>query len=208
MTQQYPYGNANDRYKKKLFVDTGMDFKEVEARIIEPYQSPAPIPKAKEIKIINAPSHIHATGLASYKLVLHLLFEDKQKYSDYLVWAGWTHKFYDEKGHMYLGAVDSIKAQPVEATRRYKVEIQLTLVKKDLYDRKDRFEFQDLQDLDGNEVSLADDIREMANLGLITVMTNDGEPVVYFRPHDLTTRAEFVAFLNRTRRLVERMIRE
>lgn len=208
MSQQYPFGNANDKYKKKLFVDTGQGFMEVKARIIEPYTSPSPQFNSKEIRIINAPSHFHATGISSYKVTLNLLFDTKQDYHDYLIYAGFTHKFYDEKGHIYLGAVESLKADPVEATRRYKVEVTLTLIKKDAYDDKDRFEFQDLVDPDGNPHWAKQDIEEMANLGLIAVITRDGHPVIYFRPNDYITRAEFIAFLNRTRRLVERAIRE
>lgn len=203
MSQQYPFGDANERYKKKLFVDTGMEYVQVNARIIEPYTPPTPQPKVQELEIINAPSHFHQMGISSYKCTLNLLFNDKKSYNDYLMYCGWTHKFYDEKGHIYLGALDSIKPKAVEASRRYKVEITLILVKKDLYDRKDRFHFQDI---DGHWAE--DEIKEMANLGLITVITKDGQPVLYFRPNAYVTRAEFVAFLNRTRRFIERVIRE
>ena len=48
----------------------------------------------------------------------------------------------------------------------------------------------------------------MANLGLLAVTTVDGEPVLYYRPEDFNTRGEFVAVLNRTRRLLEKVLRE
>lgn len=203
MPQQYPYGNADDRYKKKLFVDTGMTFMEVEARIIEPYSSPQPQPRAKEIQVINAPSAFHQTGFGSYKVSLSLLFNTKQAYADYMVFSGWTHKFYDEKGSIYLGALESVKATPKEATTKYKVDITLLLIKKDKYDEKDRFEFTDIK---GHWAEK--EIGEMANLGLVTVTATDGEMVLNFRPNAYITRAEFISFLNRTRRFIERVLRE
>lgn len=203
MTQQYVFGNANDRYKKKLFVDTGFEYIEVKARVVEPYSPPAPQPNLREIKIQNAPSHFHQLGISSYKASMNLLFNSKQDYHDYLTLCGWTHKFYDEQGNIYLGALESIKAQPYEGNRRYKVEVSFVFVKKDAYDRKHRFEFQDIETHWAQQ-----DIEEMSDLGLVVVVSKDGDPELYFRPNDYTTRAEFITFLNRTRRLVERIIRE
>ncbi|RAT97917.1 S-layer homology domain-containing protein [Brevibacillus sp. Leaf182] len=203
MTQQYAFGTANQRYKKKLFVDTGFEFMEVNARLIEPYSPPSPQPSLREIKIINAPSHIHHSGFSSYQCSLTLLFPDKESYNQYLSYAGWTHKFYDEKGSIFLGSAESITPHVLEAGRRYSVTVDLILIKKDSIERESRFQFQDIE---GHWAQK--NIEEMADLGLITVITRDGKPVIYFRPNDFVTRAEFIAFLNRTRRLVERMIRE
>jgi len=208
MSQQYPFGNSNDKYKKKLFVDTGAGYVEVKARIIEPYTPPTPQHKVKEIELINAPSHFHETGISSYKASLTLLFYDKSSYNDYLAYVGWTHKFYDEKGSIFLGTVDSVKPEVKVASTMYKLEIELILIKKDEYDRQNRFQFQDLVATDGTSHWAKADIEEMANLGLVTVITVNGEPVIYFRPEDFITRAEFIVFLNRTRRLLERIIRE
>lgn len=203
MTQQYPFGNANDRYKKRLFVETGLNWMEVNAKIVEPYSSPTPQYNNKEIKMINAPSHLQGMGISSYQVRMGLLFPDKQSFADYVAFSGWTHKFYDEKGSIYLGSVTSIKSKAVEASTRYKVEIDLIMVKKDQYDDQDRFEFQDIE---GHWAQ--NDIEEMSNLGLVTVITRDGQPVLYFRPNDYITRAEFITFLNRTRRLMEQILRE
>lgn len=220
MAQQYPFGDANDKYKKRLFVETAGGYEDVRARIVEPYASPAPMMNAAELKILSAPSHLHQMGISAYKVALTLLFEDKEAYADYLMWVGWNHKFYDEKGSIYLGTVEGeIKAKPVFAgsdkarentdKRQYMVEISLILVKKDEYDRKDRVEYQDLVDTDGTTPHWAKaNIEQMANLGLIAVMNRDGTPVLYFRPNDFVTRAEFVVFINKTRRLLERIIRE
>lgn len=210
MPAQYPFGSANDKYKKKLFVDTGPTFVEVRAKVIEPYSPPSPNPNFRELKIIHAPSHFHQMGISSYKSTMTLLFPDKQSYVEYLMFCGWTHKFYDEHGAIYLGALDSSpKVRAVEANKRYVVEISLTLIKKDAYDEENRFEFIDLDDEStGNPHWAKSDIVEMANLGLISVLEADGSPVLYFRPNAYITRAEFVAFLNRTRRFIVNAIRE
>jgi hypothetical protein len=203
MSQQYVHGNANDKYKKKLFVDTGMEYVEVNCKVVEPYSPPAPQPKVKELQIINAPSHIHNLGIASYKCTLTLLFPDKQSYNDYLMHCGWTHKYYDEKGHIYLGSVDGLRPKPVEANKRYVVEITLVLIKKDAYDASNRFQYQDINGHWGQV-----DIEEMSNDGLVAVIAKNGDPVLYFRPNDYVTRAEYITFLNRTRRFIERIVRE
>ena len=70
MSRQIPYVNPlddNHRYKKRLFVDVGMTFEEVNARVIEPYSPPAPVPKIAKLDIINGPSHIHHSGISVYK---------------------------------------------------------------------------------------------------------------------------------------------
>lgn len=216
MSQRDPFGLPNDKYRRKLFVSTGMEFMEVKARIIEPYSSPSPQTQVKEIKIINAPSHFHQMGVSSYKATLNLLFKDKEAYHDYLIFIGWTHKFYDERGNIYYGVVESIKADPVFYhqgdpdidQKGYKAELSMTLIKKDGYDNESVMKYQDLQTTEGKDHWAKKDVDEMANLGLIVVSELDGTPIIYFRPEDFITRAEFVTFLMRTKRLIERIIRE
>lgn len=216
MSQRDPFGSPNDKYKKKLFVDTGMVFKEVKARIIEPYSAPSPQPQVKEIKIINAPSHFHQMGISSYKAILNMLFKDKKAFRDYSMYLGWTHKFYDERGNIFFGVVESVKVDPVFYhqgdpnidQKGYKVELTMTLIKKDGYDEKSVVQFQDLQTTEGKDHWARGAIEEMANLGLVVVSELDGTPILYFRPEDYITRAEFVTFLMRTKRLLERIIRE
>ena len=63
--------------------------------------------------MINAPSHFHQMGVSSYKAIINVLFRDKKSYHDYVMYVGWTHKFYDEKGNIYVGVVESIKVDPI-----------------------------------------------------------------------------------------------
>lgn len=206
MSRQRPYVNPlddNHRYKKRLFVDVGMTFEEVNARVIEPYSPPAPVPKIAKLDIINGPSHIHHSGISVYKTSFSLLFPNRRSYVEYMTYVGSTHKFYDERGQIFIGTVEDIKARSVEANKRYVLDVSMILVKKDQYDKKDFFQFQDIE---GHWAE--GQISEMANLGILTVTTIEGEPVLYFRPNDFTTRGEFVAMLNRTRRLLEKVLRE
>ena len=206
MSRQRPYVNPlddNQTYKKILFVDIGMTFEKVNARIIEPYSPPAPIPKVARLDILEGPSHIHHSGIAVYKTSFSLLFPDRRSYVEYMTYVGSTHKFYDERGQIFVGTVEDIKPRAVESNRRYVLDVSLILVKKDQYDKKDFFQFQDIE---GHWAE--NQISEMANLGILSVTTIDGEPVLYFRPNDFVTRGEFVAMLNRTRRLLEKILRE
>lgn len=206
MSRQRPYVNPLEddyRYKKILFVDVGMTFEKVNARIIEPYTPPTPLPKTARMDILEGPSHIHHSGIAAYKCSFGLLFPNRRAYIEYMTYIGSTHKFYDERGQIYTGTVEDVKPRVVEGNRRYVLDITLILIKKDQYDKKDFFQFRDIE---GHWAEK--DISEMANLGLLAVTTIDGDPVLYFRPEDYTTRAEFVAMLNRTRRLIERILRE
>jgi len=205
VSRQRPYVNPlddNHRYKKRLFVDVGMTFEEVNARIIEPYSPPAPVPKIARLDIINGPSHIHHSGISVYKTSFSLLFPNRRSYVEYMTYVGSTHKFYDERGQIFIGTVEDIKPRAIEANRRYVLDVSLILVKKDQYDKKDFFQFQDIE---GHWAE--NQISEMANLGILSVTTIDGEPVLYFRPNDFVTRGEFVAMLNRTRRLLEKLLR-
>lgn len=208
MTQQYTHGEASDRYKKRLFVNVGREYKEVKAKIIEPYTPPTPVLKTREQAVLSSPSYIFNRGISSYKAQLRLLFDNKNDFAEYLMYSVSTHKFYDEKGAIYLGAAEAIRPKAVEASRRYVVEVDLILVKKDAYDHKKLSQFQDLDGVTGNEHWSKQDIEEMADLGLIAVVTKDGQPVLYFRPNDAATRAEFATFLNRTRKYLENIIRE
>jgi hypothetical protein len=207
LSRQKPFLDKNtdgiEKYRKKLYVDIGMKFMEVKAKIIEPYSPPTPITKLAEISILNAPSHIHQSGIALYKCSFRLLFDSRMAYKEYMAYVGWMHKLYDERGNIFIGSVEDIKPASIEANKRYLVDLTLSLIKKDSYDARDRFEFQDIE---GHWAE--DQIKEMSNLGILSVTTKEGEPVLQFRPNDLITRAEFITMLNRTRRLLERVIRE
>ncbi|MEC0276803.1 S-layer homology domain-containing protein [Peribacillus frigoritolerans] len=200
MTRQYIYGQPSDQHKKKLFVDNGINWLVVGAQIIEPYGSPVPQTNSRELKMINAPSHIQTLGISSYRVTLVLLFNSKNTYSNYMAYVGFGHKFYDERGVIYTGAVESIKATPVEGTARYKAEVGLVLVKKDQSNNHARIElFQDTGDRHVNDLT---------RLGVIPTMDQYGDPQLYFYPWSTMPRGLFAQYLVRTKRLIEQTIRE
>lgn len=209
MTQQAAYFNADAKYKKRLFVDAGSEFIEVNARIIEPYSPPEPQLKIKDRTIISGPSTITGQGIASYKCTLRLLFYSRAAYSEYLNYISATHKFYDEKGSIFLGAVESTTRTVYEAAQKYVVELNLILLKKDSYDKQRRAQFLDLVDPGTLEpLWFANDVQELADIGVTSTINRDGSPVLYYNPDLNVSRAEFVTLLNRTRRWIERRIIE
>lgn len=209
MSRQYIYGNANDKYKRKLFVDSGVNWVEVKARIIEPYVNPTPQPNTKEIKLINAPSHIQQMGIASYKTTLTLMFPDKVSYANYMAYIGHGHKFYDERGQIYVGAVESVKTTSIEGHKRYKVEVTLVLVKKAENERgrKDAHQFVDVDFSDKNPTLRGwKDLDDMIRHGVVNLYERDGTPILYFRPWQTLTRSEFAVWLMRTKKLIEQAV--
>lgn len=193
---------GGQKYKKKLFVQDGLAFSEVDARVVEPYTPPTPITNIARLDVNNGPSHIHHGGVAAYKISFGLLFPDRMSYVTYMANISNVHKFYDERGQIFTGVAEEVKPRVVETNRRYLVDISLLVIKKDSYDLKDFYEFQDIE---GHWAE--SQIAEMSNLGLLAVITKDGDPVLSFRPNDVISRAEFLTILNRTRRYLERMIR-
>lgn len=209
MSRQRPYVNnwedtkeQGQTYKKKLFVMEGLTFNEVDARVVEPYTPATPITNIARLDVNEGPSHIHHGGVAAYKISFGLLFPDRLSYVTYMSNIANTHKFYDERGQIFTGVAEDVRPRVLEANRRYLVDVSLITIKKDAYDLKDSFQFQDIE---GHWAE--DQIKEMANLGLLAVITKEGDPVLNFRPNDIITRGEFLTMLNRTRRLLERMIR-
>ncbi len=209
MTQQQYVGDANHFYRKQLFIHNGSTFTEVQGRLINPYVPPTPQFKAREIQVIDAPSQLVSKRYASYKCKTGILFNQKNQFSEFVSHASGTIKFYDEKGSIYLGVIENIVPAVYEAGSRYTADVDLLLIKKDSYFNQRGHQFQDLLDINsGFPYWFANDVERMAALGIITSITRDGEYVRYFEPNRPITRAELTAFLNRTRRSIEIIIRE
>jgi len=145
---------------RRLFVETGFGYKEVAnsspntddngklifPRIVEEYIPPSPSFNVSELKVANGPSRIHSTGKSSYRISLRLIFPDKVAYSEFLFYSSYNFKFYDERGGVYIGAIqDTIESLRVEGGLRYDVRFVLTGVKKDVDDRLEKVQFTDLE---------------------------------------------------------------
>lgn len=198
MTQINPYGTADDPQRRILYQHNGIEFIKVLGRIIDPYTPPTPQLDLKEHKIIDGPSHLHQTGPSSYKCSITLFFKSRESYHEYLRYVDNMHKFIDERGNLYMGAVAGLKSSIHEAKAKYKLELEFIFEKKNGWETEREILFQDIEGLSGEK-----HILEMAKLGLI-----GGNDVLYFSPLDFITRAEATAILNNTRKWVERVVRK
>ncbi|GEN36090.1 S-layer homology domain-containing protein [Aneurinibacillus danicus] len=201
MSQVKVFDNANEPHKRKLFYATGIagaEWKEVPARIIEPYSPPTPSLRVKENKVLNAPSDLVGSTTASYRMKARLLFQTRQDLTAYLVYINYPHKFYDERGVIYIGSVDDHIPSVHEGLQRYTVEISMLMTRKDQYDKKYENPFSDTNP----DAWYYKDLLELIDMGVIA-----GKTDTTFRPNDYISRAEFAALLNRIRRLAELTIR-
>lgn len=204
MTQVAPYGTAGDKYRRVLYFHNGIEFEEVGGALIEPYSPPQPQIDVKELKILNAPAHIHQMGISSYKSEITLLFKGKDKYTRYVNYIDKLHKFTDEQGNIWLGVVEGTpKVTKYESFNKYVIELSFIFERKAGWEIEREVYFQDLDNMYGKE-----DVIEMAKLGLVATKTYDGQPVLYFAPADYMTRAEVTKVLNGTRKWLERALRK
>lgn len=137
---------------RTLFVETGFGYKEIASskgesigRIVEDYVPPSPSFNVSELKVSHAPSRIHSTGKASYKVDLRIIFPNRVTYSEFLFYSSHNFKFYDERGAIFLGAInDSMEVSRIEGGARYEISLSLICVKKDIDDRLEEVRFTDL----------------------------------------------------------------
>ncbi len=216
MSQQDMNKTPSDKFKRRLFIETGFGYTEIAnskgfdevnslkiARIVEEYSPPTPSFKVAEIIVLNSASKIHGSGKASYKINLRLIFPEKKFYNEFLFFASNQVKFYDENGAIFVGSFNEPpETTRIEAGKRYDVKLNIVAVKKESYEEYEECKFIDI---DGYWAEK--DIKEMAHAGLITQMDRNGNYVYTFNPEVLSSRAVCTAFLNRTRKYIERMIR-
>lgn len=203
MSQQNPSSNEYQFYRRRLFVEGPYGYEEVGARIVEPYSPPSPDYKVSELALLNAPSNFHAMGKASYKITLNLYFTDKRAYNKFWLYSYGQFKYYDEKGSIFVGVIESVAGiQRGEAGRKYIVTINLVAVKKSQSEiNRDEF-------VDTNGAQYKSDIDEMALSQLVTIYDRNGYFIETFEPTAKTTRAQFAVFANRTRKFIDRLLRQ
>lgn len=204
MTQQNSLLSEDSIYKKKLFYDNGIRFTEVKAKLITEYKPPTPVLKTQVNQTLASSSGLVQNGTSHYSATLTLLFYSKKEYADWIQYVGTQHKYYDEKGTIYLGIITGepdVKTAEMES--KYIVTAALSLI------RKQEFEYRyQTQFIDTDRHWAKDYIDEMQQMGLIsTNWESDGEAVAYFRPNDPATRAEAVSLLMRTYSYVDKLLR-
>lgn len=203
MTQQKPSRNADDVFKRKLFYDNGIKFVQVRGRLTGEYTPPTPTMKSHANTTIQSSSGLVQRGTAHYNITLQFLFSSKKEYTDWLQFIGAEHKYYDEKGTIYLGVVSGeLQVQPVEQESKYLVTVTLIMVKKQDFEFRHKAAFIDI---DGHWAEKY--IDEMQQRGLISVYGTDGQAVQYFRPEVYLTRAQMVAFVTRTYKHIDKILR-
>ncbi|MWV43097.1 S-layer homology domain-containing protein [Paenibacillus sp. HJL G12] len=204
MTQQNTLQSEDAVYKKKLFYDNGMKFTEVKAKLITEYKPPTPSLKTHVNQTLASSAGLVQNGTSHYNATLTMLFYSKKEYADWLQYIGSQHKYFDEKGTVYIGIITGEPdVKTAEMETKYIVTIGLSLVRKQEFEYRYKTRFIDI------DAHWAEDyIIEMQQLGLIaTNWTGDGEEVDYFRPDDPVTRAESVTLLMRTYRYVDKLLR-
>ncbi|MFF2017229.1 S-layer homology domain-containing protein [Paenibacillus sp. NPDC058177] len=204
MTQQNNLFSEDSVYKKKLFYDNGKQFTEVKARLIKEYKPPTPALKTHVNQTLASSAGLIQSGTSHYSASLTLLFYSKKEYADWLQYIGSQHKYYDEKGTIYVGIVTGepdIKTAEMES--KYIVTIGMSLVRKQEFEYKYMTEFIDIDNHWARQY-----IDEMQQLGIVaTNWDADGDSVLYFRPDEAATRAESVTLLMRTYRYVDKLMR-
>lgn len=203
MTQQNTFFSEDNMYKKKLFYDNGLRYVEVKGRIVNDYKPPAPVMKSHANATLNGSAGLVQGGTSHYTTTLTLLFYSKKEFADWLQFIGAEHKYYDEKGTIYIGIVNGepdIRA--VEQESKYLVTVNLLLVRKQDFDYRSISPFIDIGGHWAEQY-----IKDMQERGLISVYDYNGDPVQYFRPEDHLTRGEGAAFLMRTFRFIDKLLR-
>lgn len=204
MTQQNTVQSEDAVYKKKLFYDNGIKFTEVKAKLITEYKPPSPVLKSHVNQTLASSAGLIQNGTSHYSATLTLLFYSKKEYADWLQYIGSQHKYYDEKGTVYVGIITGDpEIKTAEFETKYIVSVGLSLVRKQEFEYRYRTKFIDI---DGHWA--VDYINEMQQLGLIaTNGSSNGEDVDYFRPNDPITRAETITLFMNTYRHVDRLLR-
>ncbi|AET59736.1 hypothetical protein HPL003_14925 [Paenibacillus terrae HPL-003] len=203
MTQQSPHKSEDMVYKKRLFYDNGIRFVEVKAKLINEYKPPAPNLKSYVHETFSHSAGLVNRGTSHYSATLTLLFYSKKEYADWLSFIGSEHKYYDEKGTIYLGIVTGQPdIQTAEMETKYIIQVQMSLIRKQSDDSHSKSQFMDLK---GHWASSY--IEEMEQRGMVTIHAAEGEDSPYFRPDESCTRAEGITFLMRSYRYVDRILR-
>ncbi|ALA07166.1 glycoside hydrolase family 18 [Brevibacillus phage SecTim467] len=204
MTQQNTLFSEDRVYKKRLFYDNGLRYMEVKAKLITEYKPPTPSLKTHVNQTLSSSAGLVQNGTSHYNATLTMLFYSKKEYADWLQFIGSSHKYYDEKGTVYLGIVTGepdIKTAEMET--KYIVTIGLSLIRKQDFEYRFQTQFIDIENHWAKDY-----INEMQQRGLVaTDSSTDGESIAYFRPDDALTRAEGITLLMRTYRYAEKLLR-
>lgn len=203
MAQQKPNKTNDDVFKRKLFYDNGIRFVEVKGRLTGEYKPPTPVLKSHANTTIQSSSGLVSLGTSHYVTTLQFLFYSKDEFADWLQYIGAEHKYYDEKGTIYVGVVNGdVDIKSVEQESKYLVTVNLILIRKQDFEFRHQYPFIDIENHWAKTY-----IDEMQQRGLISTYAGDGTPVQYFQPEVWVTRAQTTAFMVRTYKYIEKILR-
>lgn len=203
MAQQKPNKTNDDVFKRKLFYDNGIRFVEVKGRLTGEYKPPTPVLKSHVNTTIQSSAGLVSLGTSHYVTALQFLFYSKDEFADWLQYIGAEHKYYDEKGTIYVGVVNGdVDIKSVEQESKYLVTVNLILIRKQDFEFRHQYPFIDIENHWAKTY-----IDEMQQRGLISTYASDGTPVQYFQPEVWVTRAQTTAFMVRTYKYIEKILR-
>lgn len=203
MAQQKPGKTNDDVFKRKLFYDNGIRFVQVKGRMTGDYKPPSPTVKSHANIHIQSSSGLISKGTSHYTTSMQFLFASKEEYADWLQFIGSQHKYYDEKGTIYVGVVSGdLNIETAESESKYLVTVGLILIRKQDFEYRDELPYVDLENHWAETY-----INEMQQRGILAVYEVDGEPVQYFQPETWVTRAQTTAFMTRTFKHIDNILR-
>lgn len=203
MTQQNTFYSEDNVYKRRLFYDNGLRFVEVKGRMVNDYKPPTPVMKSHANSVLQSSAGLVQGGTSHYVLTVTLLFYSKKEYADWIQYIGAEHKYYDEKGSVYVGIANGEPdIKTVEQETKYLVSVGFLMIRKQEFEYRHQSPFIDMG---GHWAeSYASDLQEK---GIIAVYDYNGDPVQYFKPEEHLKRSEGAAFLLRSFRLLDKLLR-
>lgn len=203
MAQQKPNKTNDDVFKRKLFYDNGIKFVQVRGRLTGEYKPPTPVLKSSINTNLQSSAGMVSQGTAYYTTTLQFLFYSKEEYADWLQFIGAEHKYYDEKGTIYVGVVNGdLDLRTEEFETKYIVSVNLNLIRKQDFEFRHQYPYIDIEDHWAETY-----IDEMQQRGLIATYDTDGTPVQYFQPEVWITRAQTTTYMTRTYKHIEKILR-
>ncbi|MCY8957245.1 S-layer homology domain-containing protein [Bacillus cereus] len=203
MAQQKPSKSNDDVFKRKLFYDNGIRFVQVRGRMTGDYKPPTPVLKSHINENIQSSAGLVGKGTSHYSTTIQFLFASKEEFADWLQFIGAEHKYYDEKGTIYLGIVNSdLDIKTAEFETKYIITVNLMLIRKQDFEYRHQYPFIDIENHWAQTY-----IDEMQKRGLITTYASDGTPVQYFQPEVWITRAQTASYMTRTFKYIEKILR-
>jgi hypothetical protein len=203
MTQQNTYQSEDNIYKRKLYYDNGLRFVECKGRQVMDYKPPTPVMKSHANTVLQGSAGLVQGGTSHYTVSMTLLFYSKKEYADWIQFIGSEHRYYDEKGSIYVGVVNGDPdIKTAEQETKYIVSVNFLMLRKQEFEFRHRSPFVDISDHWAEQY-----IKDMQERGLIAVYDYNGDPVQYFRPEDKLLRSEGAAFVMRSFRLIDKLLR-